>query len=563
MKTTTALAELKATDQDFEWYPTTDEIIFQFFKSINSAEIESLLDIGAGNGKVLMEFEKLKCQYNETTSDRQSYNTSLFAIEKSRALLDSLPVDIGILGTDLWEQSLLDKQVDCIFTNPPYSEFESWAVKVIDEANCNFIYMVLPQRWVNGRVPKAIERRQAKHKVIGSFDFLNSEDRAARAKVDLIEISMHDERYAYKRNRGIEPKTDPFALWVNDHFGLSEKPESNQSDYVKGINSEKTRKENLETALVSGRGLIDVLSSLYQDELAFLISNYQKVSSLDEALFKELDISVKTIVSSIKSRVNGLKNSYWRELFTNYSPLTSRLTTSSLKNFQKTISRKTNIDFTANNAYAITVWAIKNADQYLEQQTIDTFDRMVSSACIINYKSNQKVYAQNKFRYNTYRHDKDHTHFKLDYRIVITGHSAISRDRWDSRGGLSKHAADFIDDILVVANNLGFTPDSSVMNHSFVAGEKQEFYCGDKNGRNVKLFEVRAYMNGNMHFKFNQEFMLAFNVEVGRLRGWIHNAQHAAEEMGEKVDHVSEFFNTAYSLGNDSSIVKLLTARAA
>jgi len=45
--------------------------------------------------------------------------------------------------------------------------------------------------------------------------------------------------------------------------------------------------------------------------------------------------------------------------------------------------------------------------------------------------------------------------------------------------------------------------------------------------------EVRAYMNGNLHIKFNQAFMLALNVEIGRLQGWIHNAQHAAEEMDE------------------------------
>lgn len=554
------LDELKDSGQDYEWYPTTNEIICAFFKSINEKAIRSLLDIGAGDGKVLKKFEELKNQQRVgKDGELNHYHTDLFAIEKSRPLLDSLPVDVGILGTDLWEQSLLDKQVDCIFTNPPYSEFEAWAVKVIDEANCNFIYMVLPQRWVKGRVPKAVERRKAKHKVIGSFDFLNSEDRTARAKVDLILISLEDERYSFRYNRDINPVTDPFAMWVDEFFGLKDKPDSNPTDHIKSLNTEKTRKEKISTALVGGHGMIEVLAELYQDELAFLISNYQKVSSLDEALFKELDISVKTIISSIKSRVNGLKNAYWKELFRNYEPLTSRLTASSLKTFQKTISRKTNIDFTASNAYAITVWAIKNADQYLEQQTIDTFDKLVSGACIINYKSNQRVYKENRWRY---LHDKDHSHFKLDYRVVVTGHSAIVSTRWDSRGGLSISAADLIDDLLVIATNLGFTPDSSVINHSFEAGAREDFYCADKKGRNVKLFEVRAYMNGNMHFKFNQEFMLAFNIEVGRLRGWIHNAQHAADEFCESEDIVANHFNSSYSLLTDKGMNKLLLSAA-
>ena len=53
-----ALAELKATDQDFEWYPTTNEIIDAFHAHVNRYEIESLLDIGAGNGKVLSSFKE-------------------------------------------------------------------------------------------------------------------------------------------------------------------------------------------------------------------------------------------------------------------------------------------------------------------------------------------------------------------------------------------------------------------------------------------------------------------------------------------------------------------------
>jgi len=284
------------------------------------------------------------------------------------------------------------------------------------------------------------------------------------------------------------------------------------------------------------------------------------VSSLDEALFKELDISIKSIISSIRSRIKGLKNAYWHELFDNYAPLTSRLTAASRKAFIESITRKTSIDFTASNAYAITVWAIKNANGYLDNQMIETFNKMVDSACVINYKSNERVFKKNSFRY-LYDDDK-HTHFKLDYRIVVTGQGGVSSG-YSSRGGLSESAANFLDDILVVAKNLGFDSNDEVLNHDFTAGSKEEFYCTNKAGKLIKLMEVRAYMNGNLHIKFNQAFMLALNVEIGRLQGWIHNAQHAAEEMGEKVEHVSEFFNTAYSLENDGNVVLLLTEKAA
>ena len=71
------IRELKDVNEDFEFYPTTDEIISSIqmdinkqFAGFNSVEPYSLLDCGAGDGRVLT---KLK------TGD-------LYAIEKSKKL---------------------------------------------------------------------------------------------------------------------------------------------------------------------------------------------------------------------------------------------------------------------------------------------------------------------------------------------------------------------------------------------------------------------------------------------------------------------------------------------
>ena len=555
-----ALPELRATKQDYEWYPTTNEIIDAFHRHAHQYEIKSLLDIGAGNGKVLNRFREI----NSAIPD--CYHTELFAIEKARPLLVSLPIDIGILGTDFWEQSLLDKSIDCVFSNPPYKEFIDWSVKVIREANANFIYLVLPQRWKEQKqIIDAISIRKAGYEVIGEFDFLNSEDRTARAKVDLVFIRLCHEDYLSKKYRyrdSIQNQTDPFEQWVCEFFNLGDKKnKGNSSDYAKECADSQTRKQKVENSLVPGRSLIEVLDSLYREEIDGLINNFKNVSTLDEALFRELDISVDSIIRSLRSRIEGLKNAYWQELFNNYSPLTSRLTASSRSSFIGSIRRKTNIDFTSSNAYAITVWAIKNADQYLDNQLIDTFNSMVDAANVINYKSNERVFKKNSFRY--YNDDDKHTHFKLDYRIVVERMGGLiksnSYNRYCSRGGLIERAANFLDDLLVIAKNLGFNSDDSVAKHSFVAGGKEEFYCTNKAGKELKLMEVRAYMNGNFHIKFNQSFMLALNVEIGRLQGWIHNAQQAAQEMGENIEIVNQYFNKSYTLEDDISIAGLLS----
>ena len=153
-------------------------------------------------------------------------------------------------------------------------------------------------------------------------------------------------------------------------------------------------------------------------------------------------------------------------MFENYAPLTNRLTSSSRKKFIESIRRKTHIDFNASNAYAITIWAIKNADQYLEKQTLETFQKMVNAANVINYKSNDRVFKKNYFRYQW----DEHSHYKLDYRIVIERLGGLdARNYCGARGGLSEGSANFLDDLIVVANNLCFACDDSVANHNFLA----------------------------------------------------------------------------------------------
>ena len=131
---TTFPSQLRAVRQageDFEWYPTTNEILAAMTRDLafeiddrhwRSRTPTSFLDIGAGNGKVLRAVARLE------------RIGALHAIEKSSTLLQSLPDNVFILGVDFWNTSLFDKEVGFIFSNPPYSRFEEWSAKILREA---------------------------------------------------------------------------------------------------------------------------------------------------------------------------------------------------------------------------------------------------------------------------------------------------------------------------------------------------------------------------------------------------------------------------------------------
>ncbi len=283
---------LASNDEDFEWYPSTSEILECVRTDIDKCyprESPSLLDCGAGDGRVL----------NALTSGNK------YAIEKAQALIHAMSNDIFIVGTEFTEQTLIDKKVDVVFSNPPYSDYSQWACKIIEEANASFIYLVMPQRWENdSNIEHAVEGRSASKTIIGEFDFLEA-DRKARAKVHVVRIDLCSRYNEWSKS----PKTDPFHLWFEKHFHLA----INNTEHSKHsvFNASKARvQKSIENELVEGRDLITALQSLYQHDLDFLISTYKKLEGIDAELLDELNVNLEGVRGALQQKIEGLKDIY-------------------------------------------------------------------------------------------------------------------------------------------------------------------------------------------------------------------------------------------------------------
>lgn len=220
--------DLKTNNQDFEFYPTTNEILAVLHtdikKVINTVKndynrfsynereslntftehkgdkaiykIERFLDIGSGSGKVSRYLKE---------NDFNIYSN--FAIEKSKLLADSLVIDgFNLIGRDYYEISLIDKSFDIVFTNPPYSDFKNWMIKTLKEVNTKYLYFLIPQRWENDQEIKKLMKEKGDISIVGEFDFLESEDRTARAKVHLVKIE-------YKK------EANSFNQWIFENLG--------------------------------------------------------------------------------------------------------------------------------------------------------------------------------------------------------------------------------------------------------------------------------------------------------------------------------------------------------
>lgn len=552
--TTKLLAEVKANNEDYEWYPTTKKIIEVMYWDIKQQDLSfkktsyrsqtyiSMLDIGAGDGKVFRTLKEISDENpNVDTRENRNYTelriTKSYAIEKSQTLINSLDEEVFVIGTDFYEQTLIDKDVDVVFSNPPYSEFAKWSEKVIREANANTVYLVIPERWESDLgIAKAIDARGAEVTVLGDFDFLNAEDRKARAKVQLVKISYE----TFHKHSSYSEKSDPFEPWFKEYFKIDLDVKANDG-YSSEYKKEKENRERVKN-LVKGDSLIIKLEELYTQEMQKLMNNYSKVAELDGELLEELGVSLKGLKESLQLKIKGLKNLYWQELFDNLSTITSRLTSKSRTKLLDTLTSNTSVDFTATNAYSIVIWAIKNANKYYDSQLLELYFELSTSDNIRLYKSNKRL-VEDGWRYSRDKMDR----FALDYRIVVHHWDAISGNTGSGRnmGPVSRTQ---IEDTITIARNLGFKITTSESEIYWEAGKKNFFYYDtvseDGEIKSELFMEVKAFKNGNLHFKFAPKFMKALNIEAARLNGWIKSPKEATQEFDITEDEAKELFGT-------------------
>lgn len=541
---------LKENDEDFEWYPTTEEIIAKVVRDIMAEvdsyhytrrDLESVLDIGAGDGRVLKAIQaKLEVQ------DKHGHKRTeieCFAIEKAMHHLSNMPKDITVIGTDFEQQTLVDKPVGVVFCNPPYSVFEEWMLKIVREASSQLIYLVVPRRWHDSEeIQLVIKRRAGEVKSLGEFDFEDA-DRRASAKVEVIRIEFAD-KHKDAFNSVLEDMMPEF-----DVFNV-ELPEDDDD--------EKIDRELFKAS----ENLVDVLVDSYDRDLLAMLENYKAALRIDRRVLKEIGVHKAGVLDAIRQKIKGLKGKYWKALFDEMSTIKERLATKQRQSFLRSLSDKVTIDFTANNVYSILIWVSKWANDYFDEQLIELFQSLSNHSNVVKYKSNERVWTKADWRYRDYQYNEREpkpSHYKLEYRMVLT-HGGISSSSWsferDQYRGLASNAYELLSDIVTVANNLGFACKDGPGKYRWESNKQNVLTLN--NGQ--PLVAVRAFKNGNMHLHFNPKVMLAINVEAGRLLKWIRNPAEACEEMqvtGEEAKQVVKMFGSSFRISPDAGMLRL------
>lgn len=513
--------ELKQNDQDFEFYPTTDEILSHIkFDWYN--EDRSVLDIGCGNGTFFNYFDRKRKNNNNNYMPFNKY----FVIEKSDILRSKLPPEAMILGSDFHNTTLIDKDVDLIFCNPPYSEFEEWSERIILEGNCRTIYLVIPERWRDcEKILDAIKVTNSDRYIEGKFNFLSA-DRKARAVVDLVRIVKPKGNYKAK---------SPFDLWFEKTFQIKEEV------------LEQPEEKKFENQLIAGQDTVSQLVELYINDMNQLHNSYLSICKIDGRILKDCGVTKESLKGSLEARIKGLKTLYWKEVFNRLEDLTKRLTIDSRNKMFKKFDALKYVDFNHDNIRNVLQWAIKNANAYYDGQLITLFKELSGAKNVKPYKSNQKLFKNDGWRWCA----SEHSHYTLDYRLILDKYSWTEHDSWSDRI-LSYNGSAALKDICVIANNLGFSIGKEEEPEEF--GKKYYYY--QSNGD--LLFEYKVYQKGTVHIKMNIELTKAINVEVGRLLGWVRSKADVLRLFDDSMQGADKYFNCNANFSLTNNNIKLL-----
>lgn len=515
--------ELKNNEEDFEFYPTTDEILQKIVDSGILERKSSVIDIGCGNGKALDFFKK-------------NYSSlKLFGIEKSQTLTSNLiNKDILILGNDFKECMLIDKAVDVTFCNPPYKEFKEWVLKIVNYSISKNIILVIPQRWKNDKdIIKTIEEKTYKYSIIGEFDFYEA-DRKARAKVDVIHIVNYREEVKFEEE-------------LEKSFKLEKL--FKEFDKLGKNNEEKDNKQ-----IVSNKDLIDYLLGRYEGEYRNMFKSLENLGGMDASLLKTFKIDKHAIINAVKEHLKGIKNKYWKELINKIPEITKRLNRNQKYDLFYAVSNY-GAEFSKPNIINVILYAINQAKDYEKQNFVKFWKRLASEENIRGYKSNKKAFIDNHRYEMTEKYHKG----KLDYRIITYGGTYES---WRMKGACLANCT-FIDDLLPIANALGyFGEEVKYINETFKDKEPvytnaySGFQIGDNDvyvGSNF-IARVKAFKNGNIHIFFDKEFLAKLNIQVFKLLGWIKNKSEAFEEFKEEVSNSETNIQTIEDILTDKTL---------
>lgn len=479
---------IKQNNKSF--YPTPKSLINKMISKIKE-EPQNILEPSAGKGDIV-----------EGIIDSYKFrHRGISAIEIDHDLRATLRgKGIKVIDSNFLTYAGPDK-FDLIIANPPFEEGDKHLLKAIDIMYRGQIIFLLNAETI--RNPHTNTRKDLARKlkelnaeveyILGAFKDAERPTGVEVALIDIhIEKNVEDDLF-----KGVDDKVAPLNDTIKENHELS------TGKRIPELAAEYNQIVKIGT---------ETIINYYQ--------NYKKVGKYiglndKPSGYSYENTDMTTIMQKqLNNLVIAIRKDFWRRCL-NLREVQSRMTEAKQAEFEITISKHCDMDFTENNIRSFVLNLIGGYEQTLIEATLEIFDMFtIRHSWDDNNKHEKNIHYFNGWKTNNA--------FKVGKKVIIPIYGGYGKgpfvDDYSGEWKLQYGATSKLRDIDVVMNYF------DGMNHYYSIAQALEHNFTRRISSNIDstYFTITAYKKGTIHLTFNDENILRrFNVAACRGKGWL------------------------------------------
>lgn len=497
-----------------DFYPTTDTIIYKMLSDIKFDEITTILEPSAGKGNIVDILEQKKKYYKHLDIDCIENDENLQHILRGKGY--------KLIHNDFLTFDSM-KKYDLVIMNPPFSNGDKHLLKALElqEQYGGCVICLLNAETLNNTFSNT--RKDLKRKLDeynAQIEYIQNAFYDAERKTDveiaLIKIILPvKERESFIYNNNLRKTEEQEEFQEQEQNFLAE------NDFLKSI----VQQYKLEIKI--GIDLIKEYKAMSKYILSEITSDGQKGSPI-----LDLDLSGNRNNYRSNLSINGyikeVRRKYWKALFSN-KKFIGQLTNNLQQDYYKRIDNLIEYDFSIYNIYEIKIEMTKNVVKGVEETILNLFEELSNK-----YNWYDEM-SKNIHYYNGWKTNKAYI---INKKVIIP----LNGYDWGGYRPSNYKVVDKLEDIEKCLNYLdgGLTEQINIQE----ALKFAEDYGETKNIQ-LKYFTVTFYKKGTCHIEFtNLDLLKKFNIFGSQKKNWLpptYGKKEYKNMTAEEKEVVNEF----------------------
>lgn len=426
--------------------------------------------------------------------------------------------------------TLVDKEVDVIFCNPPLKEYEAYCKRIFEECLAKRVFLVLPMEWKSSKEIGAYAKANGFDvELVARLGYVKNNQRE-KAEIILFYRSYLSERAVMERK-----------LSQEYHLGnLFE--ELHKGRFVLRGELEKKKEDEIakESEGMEYQAFLEYLLKRYEKEHNDYFDNFKHFSNLSAYFLDYIGVQRDDITTNTAVFEKLLRKLYWDQCLSKNPNITSKLTPLQYDELLNELKER-GADFSRSNIANVEAYCLSRS-RVMEQKNFITFwERFTNGDNLEGFTD----LISNPHPYMDYPKEKRFFKGKIKEKVACS-----------YAGSYDDYYPNILRDVRIVhllqilLQSMGYQD----LHYRHADGSKiaiteridlplgiSYLFAGER-----QITKFTSYKNRKLNIVFDKEVIANINLRVLLYQGWITNLAEAKEAFGTlKIETLTTELQTA------------------